>query len=442
MTGSQRTPQTPVLYKLADPEQVECSLLCGRIEAGYIWLLEVSGKIDEGATYMPEDFISGYRVLLFGESATAMSAAACLRGCAITVIAAADEPRIASLSRFVHNRILLPDRSKATAIQCLQTIRSKTADVLLIFPCSDAWIDTLAEDLPSVLQCGRMLPATADDCALTLDKFCFARKVSEIGLPQPVVYQARAWRGWIPEIYPFVLKPYSTYKYENTTGAKASVIRDAAEWNLFDKQILDNVGFIAQEYVEGASLSVCFCTTADGRLATAYATEKIHFGAMKTGSRVATVNRPDAVHLASEFVRLSGFVGFAELELIDSDCGPLLLELNARPWSQVVMSDALKLPVLKMAIDLMLDKKLEESSKVSAEPLEWVAWDDDLLYCRRIRRSGKSVRALTTSKRIYAQSFLRDPIPALIYALNYSRLGPGKVFHRYVQRVIGRRFAG
>lgn len=303
----------------------------------------------------------------------AMGAAACLRRCAITVIAAADEPRIASLSRFVENRILLKDRSRPTALQCLRTIGSGTAEVVMIFPCSDAWIDTLAEDLPSVLQCGRMLPATAEHCALTLDEFRFARTVSEIGLAQPIVYQAHVFRGWIPAIYPFVLKPYSTYKYEDATGIKVDVIRDADEWNLVDKRRLDNIAFFAQEYVEGASLSVCFCTTADGRLAAAYATEKIHFGAMKTGSRVATVRRPDAIHLASEFVRLSGFIGFGELEMIDSEHGPLLLELNARPWSQVIMSDALKLPLLKMAIGLMMNKKLEESSKTNADPLEWLA---------------------------------------------------------------------
>ena len=376
---------------------------------------------------MPHRPISNYRILLFGESATAVSAAACLRGSAITVIAAPDEPRFASSSRFVENRILLPERSPSAVLQALKEIRSRSSETLLIFPCSDAWIDALSQDLSGVLEYAQLLPATAEHCALTLDKIRFADMVTKIGLPQPIVYQSHVSPEWIPPVYPFVLKPYSTYRYEDTHGVKAMVIRNSGEWRLVDKQMLDDIRFMAQEYIAGASLSVCFCSTTDGRLAGAYATEKIHYGVMMTGSRVATVNRPDAIHLASEFVRLSGFIGYGELELIDSERGPVLLELNARPWSQVVMSDALKVPLLKMAIDLMMQPDHQVSPKFTEEPLEWLAWDADLLHRRMLRRTGKPIRPDTTSQRIYAQSFLRDPLPALIHALNYSRLRPRRL---------------
>jgi len=377
---------------------------------------------------------SGYRVVLFGESATALSAAACFQGCAITVVCAPDEPRLASFSRFVEGRILLQERSISAALRSLRVLRERANELLMIFPCSDAWIDTLSQDLPGVLQCGRMLPSTAEDCALTLDKLFFAKKVDEVGLPQPKLYRDSVSADWVPTAYPFVLKPYSTYKYANVSGVKANVVNNEEEWRALDKQMLCDWEFLAQEFVQGASISVCFCTTGDGRLAASYATEKIHFGIMKTGSRVATVVRHDAIELASEFLRLTGFVGFGELELIDSERGLVLLELNARPWSQVVMSRALKIPLLKLAISVMLGKKLSECSKCGTEPLEWLSWDDDLLFCRRLRRSGKPVRASTTSRRVYAHSFLRDPVPTLVYAFSFSRLRPGRIFRRFILR--------
>ena len=100
------------------------------------------------------------RIVLFGEYSTALSAADCLRGFPITVAGLVNEPRLASLSRFVEDRIVLPERSVEQAVRCLESFKQKTGEKLLLFPCADIWMETLSEDLPRVLRIGPMLPAT------------------------------------------------------------------------------------------------------------------------------------------------------------------------------------------------------------------------------------------------------------------------------------------
>lgn len=206
----------------------------------------------------------------------------------------------------------------------------------------------------------------------------------------------------------------------------------------FDKRLLVQQRFLAQEYLAGASISVCFCTTRDGKLATSYATEKVHHGIMRTGSRVATVDRPDAIDLASRFVLLTGFVGFGELEMLDSESGPVLLELNARPWSQVQMSDTLGAPILEMAVRLMSGQHLPESVENVTQKVEWVRWDVDLLFRRKMRQAGQSVRPRSAGRRIHALGFFRDPLPALTYAWALSPLGPKQLLPK-IARLARRR---
>jgi predicted ATP-grasp superfamily ATP-dependent carboligase len=366
------------------------------------------------------------RIVLLGEGGTALSAAACLKAYRITVVSAMNEPRLASFSRYVQNSVRLPDQSIARVLRCLESLRSSSGEQLLLFPCADAWIETLACDIQSVLRIGKMLPITPEHLALTLNKAIFEREIARLGLPGPVTFCARVDSRWAPPLYPFVLKPSSTYKLEEQCGVKAVIIRDFREWEAFDKRILDQYDFLAQEYMDGASISVCFCTSTLGHFAGAYATEKVHYSTMRTGSRVATVNRPDAIDLAARFIRKTGFVGFGELEMIDSTRGLALLELNARPWSQVLMSSSLGIPILEMAVKLMCEEDLCEFVTGSIAALEWIAWDNDLLFRRASRRVGRPIRPPMASNRVYAQSFCRDPIPALIYALTLSRMGPGR----------------
>lgn len=369
------------------------------------------------------------RIVLLGDNATALSAAACLRGHHITVVSLSNEPRMASLSRFVKDRILVPEGPVSEVLGRLERFHARGAEKLVLFPCSDTWIEILTADLRRTLALGTMLPLTSGHLALTSDKLAFARGIGRLGLPHPAVFSTEVDSKWMPPSYPIVLKPSSTYRLEVQCGVKAVLIRGREQWHSFDKRLLEQHAFLAQEYLEGPSISVCFCTTADGRLAGSYATEKVHFSSMSSGSRVATVTRPDAIELASEFMLRTGFVGFGELEMIDSERGLVLLELNARPWSQVLMSESLGVPILEMAVALMSGRELTPCDGGVTLPLEWISWDHDLLFRRRLRREGRPIRRQLARKRVYAQSFLRDPIPALVHALTVSRLGPARFFH-------------
>jgi predicted ATP-grasp superfamily ATP-dependent carboligase len=365
------------------------------------------------------------RVVLFGEAGTALSAAWCLRAYPITVISAPDEPRLASYSRFIQERIRLKDRTPGQICECLERLHIQR-EQLFLFPCSDAWIEALSFDLERTLEFGRMLPQSRAHVAITLDKIEFGKQIQANGLPGPEVFCFKVQPDWKPPQYPFVLKPVSTYRFEDQHGVKALHIRTPEQWQALDKSLLCANSFLAQEFLVGPSISVCFCSTRDGRLAVAYATEKIHFGSMRGGSRVATVVRPDAIDLAANFVRNFQFVGFGELEMIDSPRGLALIELNARPWSQVLMSTVLGMPILELSMRLMQDEDPSLDYNHQAQPLEWIAWDSDLLFQLVLRKSGRPIRPPSSFRRVYAISFQRDPLPAFVHALAFSRLGPAR----------------
>lgn len=376
-------------------------------------------------------------IVLFGDNATALSVASCLREHHITVVGTVSEPRQASLSRFVKGSIRVTEDHVWQVFDRVSLLRRTAEERLLLFPCSDAWIERLAANMTRTLQFGEMLPATAEHLLLTTDKSSFAAAIERLDLPRPRILNPHVDADWIPTSYPFVLKPSSTYRLEAQIGVKAVLIRCAEDWRATDKSLLRENSFLAQQYLAGASVSVCFCTAPGGGLAVSYATEKVHAAEMRTGSRVVTVERPDAIELAAEFVRRTGFVGFGELEMIDTDGGPVLLELNARPWSQVLMADTIGAPILESAISLMSGELPKQVAMPSKTPVEWISWDKDLLFRRALRRKGEQVRSALASKdvaldskHVYAQSFVRDPLPALMHALTLSPLRPGRFLSR------------
>lgn len=366
--------------------------------------------------------------MLFGEGGTALAAATSLRNHDITLVSCVDEPRLAALSRFVKKSVRLPDRSPASVTKFLETLENESRQPVLFMPISDVWIETLSNNLDQVLKVGRMLPDTPNDLALTLDKTAFDETIESLNLPRPIVFGTRIRPDWTPSVYPFVLKPSSTYRLEVSSGVKAMIVTNPQEWEDLDESVLAGNVFLAQEYLIGASISVCFCTTRHGSLAAAYATEKIHFGQMRTGSRVATVNRPDAIELAEQFVKLTGLVGYGELEMIDSARGLVLLELNARPWSQVLMSSEIDVPILELGLALLSGEDIAPCSTGHYTGLEWMMWDQDLLFRRHLRRTGQPIRPPMATRRLYSQSFLRDPVPAFIYALHQARYLLTKIF--------------
>jgi predicted ATP-grasp superfamily ATP-dependent carboligase len=144
---------------------------------------------------------------------------------------------------------------------------------LLFIPCSDRWLELLATDLARTLALGRLVPAERAHLDSTLDKVAFTRQMASLGLPHPETYAAPVPDGWQPARFPFVLKPSSTYRLEHECGVKALVFDTPADWERFDRRLLKHHHFLAQACLPGASLSVCFCTTAHHTLAAAYCTD-------------------------------------------------------------------------------------------------------------------------------------------------------------------------
>jgi predicted ATP-grasp superfamily ATP-dependent carboligase len=171
---------------------------------------------------------------------------------------------------------------------------------------------------------------------------------------------------------------------------------------------------------------VCFCTDSQSRLISGYTTVKVTFLPMRAGCRVRTVCAPELIELTQEFVTRTGFIGFGELEFVESSRGPLLLELNARPWAQVMMTEFIGQPILRQAVELMTGQ--DPTGQVAKQPLEleYLIWDRDLLVRRALRKRGEPRRSLPRVPRVHGISLWRDFWPAVHYSLRHSRLGPAR----------------
>ena len=370
-----------------------------------------------------------FRSILFGDSLTTLGTAWCLRQYPLFLIRAKGENSLACHSRFVRQTITVDFPTWDTLKSSLELWRKQYGNLIFI-PCSDSWLKVLSEHLDSVLQLGTMLPNKQQTLTLTLDKVFFHETLSRLRLPAPEVYSVNPSATWQPKIFPFVLKPASTFHLESSVGVKAIVCRSMADWQSIDYGLLTQQAFIVQELIEGRSLSACFCTDAGGRLVSAYTTEKITFLPMCAGSRVRTVAAPELLELTQEFVTRTGFVGFGELEFIESARGPLLLELNARPWAQDLMSDYIGQPILSHAVQLLTGEIPKGQPAVTPPPFEYLLWDRDLLVQRALRKQRRACPPLTVVRRVHALSLRRDFWPTTNYYLRYSRLGPGRFLKR------------
>lgn len=353
-------------------------------------------------------------VVLFGEGETAVATAACLRRFAVASIADGSEPKLAYHSRFVQHRYRVSGDVASSVLACLEELRGRYPEPFALVPTSDFWIERLAGMHDRLIACGNFLPHLPEMLALTLNKLAFAQRLPEAGLPIPGIYRERVTEDWSPTRYPFVLKPDSTFRLEEVAGVKAMIVRGEEEWRSLDKTLLRGNGFMAQELVEGACLSACFCTTSRAELAVGYVTEKVHFSVLRTGSRVRTVDRPDVLALCAQFVERTGFVGYGELEFLDSPRGPLFLELNARPWSQVLLSLSLDRPIMDYAVGLLFGEEQPPQTPAPVKPATWIHGLNDLRFRLSKRRAGIELPPDPGGERIYALSLLRDPVPAAV----------------------------
>ena len=368
-------------------------------------------------------------IVLFGDYLTTLGAAWCLREYPLYLIRANGEESLVRHSRFVRQSVTVNLPTWDEVVPSLESWRKQHGN-LIFLPCSDRWINVLSENLDSVLQLGTMLPVEQRMLALTLDKVYFYETLAQLRLPVPEIYAVNPTASWQPTSFPFVLKPASTFHLENSVGVKAIVCNSTTDWHAVDYRLLKQQAFVAQELVTGRSLSACFCTDAQGRLVSAYTTEKIAFLPMRAGARVRTLDAPELIALTQQFVTRTGFVGFGELEFIASARGPLLLELNARPWAQVLLSDYIGQPILPHAVKLMTGQAAKGQLAETPPPFEYLLWDRDLLVRRSLRKQGRACPPLTRVPRIQALSLRRDFWPAINYYLRDSRLGPGRFLKR------------
>jgi predicted ATP-grasp superfamily ATP-dependent carboligase len=368
-------------------------------------------------------------VILFGDGVTTLSTAWCLREFPITLISSVNQPSLARYSRFVQGTLRLSSNSPEELFRALERLRERYHDLLLV-PCSDRWIEAFVQNFEQVKKFGSILPNVLDHMELSTDKIRFGQRLQQLQLPAPTVFTFQVTPKWCPADYPFVLKPSSTYQFEAEWGVKALLVRNEVEWKLIDRDLFHKKRFLAQEFLDGDPISVCFCTTKDSKLATAYATRKVNFPSMGAGTRVRTIRCPEALELAAEFTSRLGFVGFGELEMIATRRGLALLELNARPWNQVAMSRVLGFDILGDAVRLMRGEERSGGRLDRCGELEWIAWDQDLLLRRAMRKPTMREWPSVGTKRVYAISAFRDPIPTLAYYARIGRLALAKLLKR------------
>jgi biotin carboxylase len=199
---------------------------------------------------------------------------------------------------------------------------------VVVYPGQESTIDALLElpaghglELPwnpdslAALRAKRALPALASGHGLAVPDTLFDGTAAELA------------RAELPT--PVVVKPAAAVRELLT----ARVVASRAELTALAGELPPDEPLIAQELVRGRLLSLALVLDRDGRVVARFQEEATRTWPRDAGSFAATVSvEPDEalVAAAGEMLAAAGYWGLAQLDLVRTEGGTLLLDVNPR----------------------------------------------------------------------------------------------------------------
>lgn len=208
---------------------------------------------------------------------------------------------------------VLPPVKDPDYIETLLEIAENEKATSLI-PIYSGEIELISEERERIREAGiRCLVADSDVLNTVNDKVNFGNWLKEEGLPHPSIL------GPDEVEFPVFVKPR---KGSSSKGAR--VIEN-------DNQLaeVDLSDYVLQEYTPGLEVTIDFLVAPDGELLAAVPRERIQ---VKDGKSVKarTIDFPQGIDLLGKVVERSGFVGPGNMQIMRTEKGPVIIELNPR----------------------------------------------------------------------------------------------------------------
>ncbi len=307
------------------------------------------------------------------------------------------------------------------------------APLFCIIPCSDDGIDKLdriRNDLPEIFKSN--LP-NRKNIELFINKGRFYQMLHVWGVPHPRTYcieDKASLKETLGKIrYPVFLKPLESHKFRrHFEGLKGFTCYSSEEvLRQYQRAEVLNIPLLLQEIVTGGSDHHYFIdgyVGKDGQVKALLARKRIHMYPPFWGNSTSMVSidaesiQPAIDHLFT-ILEKSGLRGIfsAEVKYDERDADYKFIEINIRSWWYNIFPLLCGLPLIKIAFDDMIGRKVEPMLKYQTNKRMTYAWPELKAVYYTLRNNGSGMINLFSHyyKTIHGPIFAIDDLKPLLH---------------------------
>ncbi len=218
-------------------------------------------------------------------------------------------------------------------------------DIVAVLPVREAELAGWAERADNNALDARLLLSDTPTLGCCHDKFALYRRAAEVGVDCPAWLP---WSGRGDEIeslgFPAVIKPRFGAGSRDVTIARSLAELPVATQGLLAQRMVDGPEVSVDCYVDDQGIPQAFC---------ARRRDRVVAGECIEGTVI------DAPHLVAACKRLANamlFRGIVNMQFIDSDDGPLLIDVNPRVPGGIAITEAAGYPFLDWTIQYLLNE--------------------------------------------------------------------------------------
>ena len=381
--------------------------------------------------------------IVLGVGESALGAIRSLRRRGIRAAYASDKRDIAAWSRFAIRLDNYPDKALSPD-DLADWLKSTGLESAVLVPCSDAWVESVAELDETVIKRFHRWSPSPDVVSTMIDKNRFRAVLEQLKLPHPRSFPLdRDPEKWeFPEsvLKSAFLKPYDSLSFFGAFGIKAMFVSSHDEACAKAQLAWDkDIDLLVQEYVPGPPQNHYFIDgfrSKDGSTTHFLARQRLRMYPPDFGNSTSMITVPlDSVEPALETLRtLFDFTSFhgifsAEFKLDEQDNDFKIIEVNCRPWWFVDYADRCGLHVCEAAcLDATGHEVLRQQAYRIGKLGTYPIYDWEVFRSSDSRSLIEFLKMILNWMRSYQTVFTwSDPMPAIV---NFSRLLKGAVRRR------------
>jgi len=276
---------------------------------------------------------------------------------------------------------------------------------------ADRWLHFIVKQREQLERKFKVLQASNSVLSCCLDKLEFYRWCESNGFSVPRTQLDLANENWsaVEQQIPFPMlaklsdKSSQDIDFPKTLNVEnseqLSELRNRALEGNFLNNLMISESLLNRRLIQ---CSVPFCSNGKAIISFVAVKERPEPQECKVGSYVTLQHRPDLEEITHQLIKKMDYYGYGELEILyDTETSQyFIIELNARPWTQLELSRMIGYNFLTF---LLYDEK--QKRRMLKEGTAWVCFRNDFSFFRRSLRNTKKNKFHEIAK--FASSYLR-----------------------------------